>query len=128
MTTVEELHHMVAAVQGQRNPKATDRKPNPFKKFIFRGCWECREAHSRHECPKWKALLAANNGVPPTGHKGAKDKAWAKWKADKQAHQASKKKTASTINALSDGKTLRTMTTTSPTLMSTLGFPRLWPP
>ena len=87
---------MVAAVQGQRTQRATDRKPNPFKKFIFRGCWECGEAHSRHECPKWKALLAANNGVPPTGHKGAKDKAWAKWKADKQAHQAAKKK--DTIN------------------------------
>ena len=28
-----------------------------------------------------------SDGKPPAGHKGAKDKAWAKWKADKATYK-----------------------------------------
>ena len=73
---------------------------NLFKRFIFRGCWQCgKEGHSRHECQEWKALLDSQ-GQPPKGHMGMKDKALAKWKAEKAAHQATKKK--KTVNSLLD--------------------------
>ena len=56
-----------------------------FKKFIFRGCWECGvEGHSRHECPEWLRILD-KDGSPPAGHKGKKQKALDSWKAKKNA-------------------------------------------
>ena len=94
ITTVDQLNEMVLALQKNgnvRKPNPRDKKgseakkANPFKKFIFRGCWECGDPkHSRYECPKWKALLDPQ-GKPPAGHKGMKDRAWAKWKEDKAA-------------------------------------------
>ena len=84
--TMEDLQNMVAAVSGLRQ-KPNSPAPNAFKKFIFRGCWECgKEGHSRHQCEAWKKVLD-KDGKPPPGHKGAKDRAWAKWKADKAAAQ-----------------------------------------
>ena len=50
---------------------------------MFPGCWECgQEGHRRQECPEWKKVITAS-GAPPEGHKGARDKAYAKWKANR---------------------------------------------
>ena len=76
---------------GPRDPA----KKSKYPKFFFKGCWECgKEGHSRHECDVWKKLLAANQGKPPKGHKGAKDRAYLKWKEEKKATKKHK------VNAL----------------------------
>ena len=50
---------------------------------MFRGCWECeRMEHLRHKCPIWSQVCGPS-GTPPAGHKGARDKAYAKWRADR---------------------------------------------
>ena len=83
--SMEDLANMVAAVGGLRRNNPGTGTPNAYKKFIFRGCWECgQEGHSRHECPQWKRVIG-KDGKPPAGHQGAKDKAWKKWKAEKEA-------------------------------------------
>ena len=87
ITTVAELNNMVLAMQNQRTQRRRneDPKKNAFKKFIFRGCWECGEqGHNRQDCPKWKKIVDST-GKAPQGHQGAKDKAWAKWKSEKAA-------------------------------------------
>ena len=98
----------IAALNGQGRPakktgqgdKSSAKKRKT--KFFFRGCWECADLkHSRHECPKWKALLD-RDGRPPAGHKGAKDKAYAEWK---KARDAARKKKTGKINALGDDDT-----------------------
>ena len=45
--------------------------------------------HSRHECPQWQRIFDSK-GIPPTGHKGAKDRAYEAWKAKKAAAKANK--------------------------------------
>ena len=51
-------------------------------RFIFPGCWQCGlEGHQRKDCSEWKSICGAD-GLPPPGHKGARDKAYAKWKAN----------------------------------------------
>ena len=45
--------------------------------------------HSRHECPQWLRVLDSK-GIPPNGHKGAKDKALEAWKAKRNAAKAKK--------------------------------------
>ena len=83
MPSMQDLQEMMAAVSGARNPKGNAPAPNAFRRFIFKGCWECgKEGHSRHACPDWKRILD-KEGRPPAGHKGAKDKAFAKWKLEK---------------------------------------------
>ena len=65
--------------QGRGQGKGQGKGP----RFIFPGCWECgEEDHQRHECPKWKQGCGSN-GVAPGGHKGARDKAYAKWKENR---------------------------------------------
>ena len=63
--------------------KAGARARTPGPKFIFgNGCWQCGEAdHQRHECAEWKRI--APSGVPPAGHKGARDKAYERFKANR---------------------------------------------
>ena len=95
ITTVEELPERILSMQGKRfnipTPRGSSSAPKPvpeakaFQIFIFRGCWECGDPkHGGYQCSHWKKILDGN-GKPPPGHKGAKDKAWAKWKSDKAA-------------------------------------------
>ena len=75
------------APNGVRPPRAVAKAGARPKagavKFIFPGCWECgEEGHQRHECGQWKKACGPS-GAPPQGHKGARDKAYAKWKANK---------------------------------------------
>ena len=87
---------------GTRPPKKTAAAPKKraLPRFFFESGWECgKEGHSSHECPQWKRILD-KEGKPPPGHKGAKDKALAKWKAEKAA--ATKK---NTINFLGENVT-----------------------
>ena len=93
--SMEDLQNMMAAVSGVR----THGGRSPASRFIFKGCWECgKDGHSRHECPQWKKILV--DGKPPPGHKGAKDKALAKYKAERAA--ASDAKPKNKINYLGE--------------------------
>ena len=91
--------------EGKGGPKGGGRG-GAKNKFMFRGCWECStEGYSRHECPAWKKIIDSQ-GRPPAGHKGAKDKAYASWKAKRDAAKAAggKGAGAKTLNALSNGE------------------------
>ena len=64
-------------------------KPKPKAKaaagrFVWPNgkCWECEGDHLRAECDQWKRICGPS-GSPPEGHKGARDKAYAKWKANR---------------------------------------------
>ena len=69
--------------RGAAAAKAVAKPKAGAAKFIFPGCWECgEEGHQRHECGQWKKACGPS-GAPPQGHKGARDRAYAKWKANK---------------------------------------------
>ena len=103
--SMQDLANMISAMGPNAGRRPNPRKTGPgngararkFFRFFFKGCWECRkEGHSRHECEVWKKLLAANNSKPPAGHKGAKDRAYLKWKEERDA----KKKKEGRVAAL----------------------------
>ena len=78
---------------------------NLMKRFFFKGCWECgKEGHSRHECPEWLRILDPSGKAPP-GHQGAKDKALAKWKANKKS-AIGKAKSSGTISSVEEKELL----------------------
>ena len=115
---MEDLQRMINAVSGDRRPngRQTDRdrgnrngqreKGTKFiGKFRFTGCWQCgKDGHRRDQCEEWSKVLD-KNGLPPKGHKGARDRAYDKWKAEKAALRASKSKTKGTVNELSGDDT-----------------------
>ena len=54
-----------------RTPSPGGNRNRPDAKWNNGACWECGETrHPRRECPKFIALLEANNKLPPN-HKGA---------------------------------------------------------
>ena len=75
-------------------------------KFRFSGCWHCGDkGHSRKAnpakniagCPKFEKLKAANGGSPPSGYKGAYEKA-----RDLAWEKAQNKKPDKKVNALEE--------------------------
>ena len=99
--------------RGKSPGGSRDRTPSPngrraFNlKFRYNGCWHCGKAgHSRKAnpakgikgCPEFEQLKSRNGGSPPTGYKGAyekaRDAAWEK--------AQSKKKDSSKVNMLAD--------------------------
>ena len=99
--------------RGRSPGGSRDRTPSPNgrrafnMKFRYNGCWHCGKAgHSRKAnpakgikgCPEFDQLKSRNGGAPPTGYKGAyekaRDAAWEK--------AQSKKKESSKVNMLAD--------------------------
>ena len=78
MKDLENLQRDLINAMGTRPPKGKgkgrhDNRGGEKKRWMFKGCWECGlEGHSRKDCKKWRAILDSK-GLPPAGHKGAKD-------------------------------------------------------
>ena len=79
------MERMIAAAMNQRGrsdartppgsrsgtPRRTSNIPSPK----FDGCWCCGDkAHSRQNCPKFKAIKEANGGMVPKDYEGAYEK------------------------------------------------------